>query len=349
MKLKSVLYFGSYDGNYSRNRIIKKGLIANGFNVVDNQASGRLPIRYFKLAIRFFKCQNKISAIIVGFPGHYDVLLAFILGKLFGKKVFYDIFASTYETYVMDRELIKKNSLRAKFFYFIDWVSIKIADYVIVDTIAHGKFYSQFYGSNLQKQIVVYIGSDTDYFYPRKAREETDVLFYGSYQPLQGVDMIIKAASKLPKVKFKLIGEGQTRRSAESQAKSLKLKNVEFADWFPMEKLAEEISKAKICLGIFGTTQKASVVIPNKVYDYLASAKPVITSKTDASKELFKNGENAILIPAGNYSTLAIAINNLTRDSKKRQELSAIGYAYFKDALEAKSAVNYLISELMSI
>src|SRR3989338_7147229 len=328
MKLKNVLYFGSYDGNYSRNRIIKKGLIANGFNVVDNQASGRLPIRYFKLAIRFFKCQNKISAIIVGFPGHYDVLLAFILGKLFGKKVFYDIFASTYETYVMDRELIKKNSLRAKFFYFIDWVSIKIADYVIVDTIAHGKFYSQFYGSNLQKQIVVYIGSDTDYFYPRKAREETDVLFYGSYQPLQGVDMIIKAASKLPKVK---------------------LKNVEFVDWLPIKKLAEEISKAKICLGIFGTTQKASVVIPNKVYDYLASAKPVITSKTDASKELFKNGENAILIPAGNYSTLAIAINNLTRDSKKRQELSAIGYAYFKDALEAKSTVNYLISELMSI
>src|SRR3989344_2058383 len=124
---KSVLYFGSLDPDYSRNRIIKKGLEANGIKVFETKASGLVFVRYFKLLFSFLRQQKQVKTIIVGFPGHYDVPLAFILGKLFGKKVYYDIFASTYETYVMDRELIKKNSLRAKFFYFIDWVSIKIA------------------------------------------------------------------------------------------------------------------------------------------------------------------------------------------------------------------------------
>ena len=345
----NVCYFGSYGSfniDYSRNRIIKKGLIKNNIKVYECTSSGFIIKRYFRLTLCFLKNKDKFQNIIVGFPGHYDVPLAFLLGKIFQKKVFFDIFASTYETYVLDREVVRQNSVRAKFFFMLDWLGLKLADYVIIDTIAHGKFYSQFYGLNPQKRIVVYVGSDTDYFYPRKVKEETDVLFYGSYQPLQGVDVIIKAASKLPKVKFKLIGEGQTRRSAENQAKDLKLKNVEFADWLPLEKLAEEIAKAKITLGIFGTTQKANVVIPNKVYDYLATNKPVITANTEAIRKLFKTGINCILTKPGDSQDLALAIDGLLKNADNRLKIAKTGHNIFKSKLTTNSVVSNLISKL---
>lgn len=348
MKLaqKGILYFGSYDPNYSRNRIVKKGLLANGINVFEDQASGILPIRFLRLTKHFLDHRNEISAIIIGFPGHYDVSLAFLLGKLFRKKVFYDIFTSTYETYVLDREVVKKNSLQARFFYLVDWIGLKLADYVIVDTIAHGKFYRKIYDLNLQKQVVVYVGSDSDYFYPRNVKEETDVLFYGSYQPLQGADVIIKAASKLPKVKFKMIGEGQTRKSAEDLAKKLNLKNVEFVNWLSLEKLSEEIAKAKICLGIFGNSQKARVVIPNKVYDYMASAKPLITGDTEAVRELLENNSNAVLVPLGDHLSLAEEITGWAKNEAKRQNLTKREHKLFNDKLRSNKIVKDLSAKI---
>ena len=340
---KGVYYFGSYDPDYARNRIIVKGLKANGVKAYQCQASGLIFSRYLKLLKYFIKYKDQCHATIVGFPGHYDVPLAFLLSKIFRKKVFFDIFASTYETYVLDREVVSKNSLRAKFFYFIDWLGLKLADYVIIDTIAHGKFYSQFYGLNPQKQIVVYVGSDNNYFYPRKVKEETDVLFYGSYQPLQGVDVIIKTASNLPKVKFKLIGEGQTRKVAEELSRKLNLKNVEFINWLPLIKLAEEIAKAKIILGIFGTTKKATVVIPNKVYDSLSSRKAVITADTSAAREILTDGINAVLVRPDNPNILADSIKKLLKDTTMRNRLAKNAYKLSRINLTPRQIVKDLL------
>ncbi len=345
-KTKSVIYFGSYDPNYSRNRIIRKGLEANGVKVFTNQAKGIIFIRYFKLVLSFLKVQTKITAIIVGFPGHYDMPLAFILGKIFKKRVFYDIFASTYETYVLDRKVVKEKSLRAKFFYLLDWVGLKLADYVVVDTKAHGRFYQKLYGVDFKKTILVYVGSDTDYFYPRKTKETTDVLFYGSYQPLQGTDVIIKAAAILPNVKFKMIGEGQEKALAESLAKNLKLKNVDFVDWLSLKNLAVEIRRAKICLGIFGNSQKAKTVIPNKVYDYLATGKPVITVDSVASREILKNQETGTLVKPGEDVELAKQINRLIQDFKHAKIAAAKGYKLFTEKFRPILVTRNLTSKI---
>lgn len=342
----SVLHYIAFDTDYSRNRTVIKGLRGNKIKAMECRANGNILKRYIALLTFFLKNKKPINYIYLGFPSHFEVPLAFILARIFGKKVFYDIFASTYETYVLDREVVKENSWRAKFFYTVDWVGLKLADYVIVDTVAHGKFYSKLYNLNPKKQIVVYLGSDSDYFYSRNVKEETDVLFYGSYQPLQGADVIIKAAAKLPKIKFKMIGEGQTRNATENLAKSLNLKNVEFVNWLPMEKLAEEINKAKITLGIFGNTQKARVVIPNKVYDAIASKKLVITEKSLASEEIFTNGQNALLSKAASFSDLTKLIQEAINNPSLRIRISQNALNLYKQRFLPKVVVKNLLKAL---
>ncbi len=340
---RAICYFGSYDPDYSRNRIIKKGLEANGIKVLEDQADGLVFSRYIKLLVTFLKIQKQVETIIIGFPGHYDIFLAFLLGKLFRKKVYYDIFASTYETYVIDRKVIPKNSMNSKFYYLLDWVGLKLADYVIIDTIAHGKFYKSLYGLDLKKTILVYVGSDSDYFYPRNLKETTDVLFYGSYQPLQGTDVIIKAAAILPKINFKMIGEGQERQFAENLAKNLKLKNVDFVNWLSLEKLSEEIAKAKVCLGIFSKSQKANVVIPNKVFDSIASKKAVITSNNSAMQEMNNLAGNQIaLVKPNNPLNLSKQINVLINDSDVRNMYATNGYSLYKSFFTPKVIVREL-------
>lgn len=343
MKKKDVLYFGSYDAKYSRNRIITKGLVANNLKVLEAGASGLMPIRYAKLTLSFLKHRNRIGSILVGFPGHLDLPLAFALGKMFKKKIFFDIFASTYETYVLDRKRVGKKSINALFFYSVDWLNLKLADYVIVDTKAHANYYQRAYKVSSKKIIVVYLGSDNDYFFPRKVIETTDVLFYGSYQPLQGADVIIKTADLLPHVNFKLVGEGQTKKEAQRLARRLKLKNVEFTSWLTLQKLSEEISKAKIILGIFGNSKKAKVVIPNKVYDGLASKKAVITSNTPATGEILINNLNSILIKPNDQRELAESIQSIMLDTNKRSLISKNAYKLYTKKLMPRHVVKEFV------
>ena len=345
---KGICYFGSYDSEYARNRIIKKGLRANGFQIYECNSHGIVCRRYWNLTRLFFRYVHKFDFIIVGFPGYFDIPLAFILGKIFGKKVFYDIFTSTYETYVLDRKVIDKISWRAKFYYLVDWLGLRLADFVIVDTLAHGKFYSKTYGLSPKKQVLVYVGSDPDYFHPRKVKEETDVLFYGSYQPLQGVEYIVHAASKIPDVKFRLIGDGQQKKKTQDLSQVLKLKNVKFLDWLPVKNLAEQMNKAKIILGVFGKGIKAQIVIPNKVYDAIASKKALITSDTSAVREVFSNNVNVLLVPSANADRLAIAIKQLIENRRERNGLAEKAYKLYKKSFKPDKVVHDLIQFILN-
>ncbi|MDZ7734145.1 MAG: glycosyltransferase [Acidimicrobiia bacterium] len=82
-------------------------------------------------------------------------------------------------------------------------------------------------------------------------------------------------------VTIRMIGDGQERAATERIARELDAP-VEFVDPVPEDELADHIRQASVCLGIFGTTAKAARVVPNKVYQCLAAARPVITADTPA-------------------------------------------------------------------
>jgi glycosyltransferase involved in cell wall biosynthesis len=83
------------------------------------------------------------------------------------------------------------------------------------------------------------------------------------------------------------------------------------------------VAAADICLGIFGTTRKTQMVIPNKVYQAATVGRAVISADTPAAREVFTHGETAWLCPAGNPQALADAIRRLAGDVALRTRLGA--------------------------
>ncbi|WP_258104789.1 glycosyltransferase [Marinoscillum sp. MHG1-6] len=175
-------------------------------------------------------------------------------------------------------------------------------DLLVMDTQAHKDYVVNRYGLELDKVIVVPVGVNTELFKPvEREAEEHDkfvVGFYGGMIPLQGVDKIVECAGLLSKdqsIEFQLIGKGPRFKQVQEQAGKLNLNNLKFLGWVPYEELNDKINAFDICLGVFGDSLKADVVVPNKVFHYSALKKCTITKDTIGIKEVFQGDDNIVL------------------------------------------------------
>ena len=327
----TVLYFGTYNSEYARNRVLIDGLRQNGVEVIecrDNSSGIRKFINLFK---KHRQLKNRYDLMVVGFLGQQIVPFARLITR---KPIIFDAFLSLYDSNVFDRKTVKRSSVRAFYYWILDWLSMHLADVVLFDTKQHIKYASKEFGININKFRKIWIGAADSIFYPmpKPNSEKFLVVFHGSFIPLQGIEYILKAAKICEKdgVNFLIIGDGQEKKKMLRLADELSLKNVEFAGFMSQEWIREKIALADVCLGIFGDTQKTQRVIPNKVYECLAMQKPVITADTPAIRELFDE-EDMALVKVANPESLASAVLRLKNDSNLADRLAVAGYNKFKN------------------
>ena len=103
-------------------------------------------------------------------------------------------------------------------------------------------------------------------------------LFVGKLIPLHGLETILAAAAIAAEIPFRIVGSGQLESLLADRPA-----NVEWIPWVEYEDLPGEIQAAGCILGIFGTGEKASRVIPNKAFQALACGKPLVTGDTPAA------------------------------------------------------------------
>jgi glycosyltransferase involved in cell wall biosynthesis len=326
-----VCYFGFYDPNYSRNRILIKGLRQNGVEIIECNSRLRGLAKYLELIKKHFKIRKNYDVMIVGFPGYQTVILAKFLTK---KPVIFDAFTSIYDSMVYDRQLARPGSLMAEYYWLLDWASCKLANKILLDTNANIEYFVKNFKINRSKFLRVFVGSDNEVFYPLEQKSKHDyflVHFHGYYIPLQGIEYIIRAAKILEKenIKFNLIGRGQIYENIRKLAEELKVENINFIDSVPYEELKNYIAEADICLGIFGVTEKAQRVIPNKIYEYLAVGRPVITGDSPSIRELFNDQQEIVFCKMGDAEYLAKKILELKENSQLRDIIAKNGHDFF--------------------
>ena len=332
-----VCYFGAYNRDYSRNSILIKVLRQNGVVVLECHDASPLPLRLWRLFWKHWKIRAQYDAMIVGFAGQGMTLFAKLITR---KPVVLDAFYSLYNTIAEDRQFAAPRSLRARWARFLDIVSARIADKVLLDTQAHIEYYVKTFGLPREKFARILLGADNDIFKPTTNNQQPTthdrfiVGFQGTYVPLQGTEYIVRAAKLLEdneKIEFVMLGEGQAFKATKALAEKIGAQNITFAGYrVPLEKVPQWIEKSDICLGIFGNTPKVPLVIPNKVYDCVAMKKAVITADTPAIRELFDESQ-LCLVPPANPEAIAKAIRTLKANPARRASLAEKGFARYRE------------------
>jgi len=310
MHKKQILWWGRSDRGYSRNGIVIKALEELGFEIIPFFPKTSL----FAFEEAFFKRLPSPDLIWVPCFRQRDFFTAYRYAHMQKIPIIFDPLISSYDKKVFEHKKWKENSPKAHQLKQKESKMFQQADLVLADTQLHANFFVKTFKIERSKIEIVPVGADEDLFTPQPPPNNATprILFYGSYVPLQGVDIIIEAARKIPYAQWILIGNGKLRKHCEKQARELD--HVAFINWIPYESLPKKIGTADILLGIFGTTHKAERVIPNKVYQSLACGRPVITRESNVySKELLTDGRGIRFIPPGSSDALASCIQEMLK------------------------------------
>lgn len=307
---KKVLFVATKNSDYLRLvqeiNLLKK--YSKSVDVICNSDKS-----YFKRVIKVFlklirTPLENYDIVFVGFMA--QMIIPFFARKWKKKIIITDFFISIYDTLVDDRKRISGNSFLGKIVKIIDKKTIEKSDYIITDTKEHAKYFSIDFEMNLKKAFVLYLEADKNIYFPRQIEKPTYlkdkfvVLYFGSILPVQGVDVVLKAAELLKnekKIHFLIIGPiGKKILKPE-------LDNITYIEWLSQVELAKKIAYSDLCLaGHFSATVgKAKRTIPGKAYIYDAMQKKIVLGDTPANRELYSESDKYIYVPVGSANKLA--------------------------------------------
>lgn len=332
-----LLGFGTYDlARHPRVGIVLEGLRARGDDVVELNAplgfttAERVamlggPWLAYRLALRLIRRwlgltrrsravrrTGRFDAVIVGYLGHFDVLLARLLFPR--TRVVLDMMIFAGDT-ARDRGVTSRWKLGL--LDLLDRLAVSCADVVMLDTAEHAELISP---AARAKAVVVPVGAPAAWLRAGDAAAKVAdpsaplrVVFFGMYTPLQGTTVIGSALGQLgarTDIAVTMIGTGQdlaaTRDAAGPDA------SVTWLDWVEPAELPGLVASYDVCLGIFGTTAKAQRVVPNKVYQGAAAGCAVVTSDTPPQRRQF--GDACRYLAPGDAAALAATLAQLSAD-----------------------------------
>lgn len=347
MTSKRICWIGTYERDYPRSRVVISGLRSRGVEVVELHVplwesirdktrlrgaagvGGRWISAWSRLAPRL-RGVGHVDAIVAGYPAQPDAAPAWLAAKALRAPLIVDMMISFEDTLAGDRGLV--GGVGRRMLWAVDRLALAAADLVIVDTRSHADWMSQHFGVPGSRFAVVPVGAEPANF-PRHPEPNGPprALFYGKLAPLHGIETII-AAARVPGVPaITLIGSGQLSEWLERELRARPIPGLQHIPWVPYEQLGDEVSAAAICLGVFGTSEKAGRVIPNKVFQAMAAGRPVVTADTPGIREAITDGIEGSLVPAGDSAALAAALMQLAGDIERRASMGAAAHRRFEE------------------
>jgi glycosyltransferase involved in cell wall biosynthesis len=333
-KPHTVLWWGRFDPDYSRNRILRQAFSNLGWRV--KNFTPRIS-QLANLQANFSRMETPDLVWVPAFRQR-DVSAAVKWATSRNIPLIFDPLISAYDKQVFEREKFDENSPQARKLLTWETRLLNAANLVIADTEGHADFFKDTFRIPREKISVIAVGAEERVFNPGPAEtppaaDRFEVLFYGSFIRLQAPEVIIKAAQLCPApVTWGLIGNGPERRLCEDLARGYN--NIVFEPALPFTDLPARIRKADVLLGIFGTGDKAARVIPNKVYQSLACGKPVVTRRSNAYPT--SGTEGLMQITAGDPAALAEQITTLYENKEKLPTLGISALDYYQENFSEK-------------
>jgi len=287
------------------------------------------------LKLLWIRLRHNPQVYILGFRGHEIFWLVRLIA--FRKILIFDSLMSPYSALKHERKSGTLGVIFSGLVFYLERAMLKHSNLVLTDTDSHVDFFSHTFGIEKRKIIalpmaaVENIATKKELSLPlppawKEQPEALRVLFYGSFLPLHGVEVIVRAIAQLDQHQFAfhfIGGEGERLRSFLRAVGESGLRNISHESWVSFDELLNHyIANANICFGgPFGNTPQSQRVITGKTVQCLAQGKLTIIGRIE-SPYPFKDRENCLFVEQGDVDALRSA---LQWAAQNRTQLDAIG------------------------
>lgn len=175
------------------------------------------------------------------------------------------------------------------------------------------------------------------------------VMYMGAHGAYNALDTIIDAAIALKdelRVRFVLIGDGDAKAALQKRVITAGIQNVEFCEPVPRIEAPQILATADVFLlpnrkgGFFSGN------LPNKLFDYLASARPVIVAGDGETAKVVERAGCGVVVGAEEGAAMAIAIQRMVDEPYEvRQAMGNSGKNYVMEHYDREK----LSSEFLQI
>jgi len=154
------------------------------------------------------------------------------------------------------------------------------------------------------------------------------VVYSGSLSKGRGIDVLFRAAELLHDVNFLIVGGREPNLSMwKNRLAATNIENISLIGFVPHARVKEYMFAADVLL--MPHTKDCPIIkytSPMKMFEYMASQRPIIASDFPVFREVLKNEQNALLVPESDAEEQAKAIKRLLGDKKLGERISKQAY-----------------------
>ena len=287
-------------------------------------------------------CTDKCDVIICTSPPLTVGLTGWALSKLKKTPMVFEVRDLWLESFI-DMGLIK-NRLVIKFMCSIQKIIYKSAKWINVLTPAFEEFLVNVNGVPKNKISMIPNGADLDIIKPGPKDnwvrdkhclgDKFIVTYVGAHGITNKLTQLIEAANILkekdPDVQVMFIGDGIRKPQLKEKAAELGLDNLTFVDSVPKNVIVDYIAASDVCTAVLGKLELFKAVYPNKVFDYMAAARPIIIGIDGVAKKLVEDARAGIYVEPENPKEFVEAVLKLKANPKLCNEYGENGLNFVK-------------------
>jgi colanic acid biosynthesis glycosyl transferase WcaI len=169
------------------------------------------------------------------------------------------------------------------------------------------------------------------------------VLYAGTQGPSQGLTAVLKAAEQIrdhTDIQVILVGDGAAKADLMAEAQRLDLRNVTFLDPQPHSAMPLLLAGADVCLVPGLKAQFYKGVLPFKMFEAMASARPILLGVDGEARRLAEQEAGAaIYFEAEDAAALASAILYLHEHPEETELLGRRGRAFVEARFDREQLI----------
>lgn len=174
--------------------------------------------------------------------------------------------------------------------------------------------------------------------------------FIALYAGAQGIandlGVVLDAARALaddPSIHIVFVGDGKERAALQARATAEHLERVHFVPAVPKDRMPAFLAAADVCIAILQPVKMFTTTYPNKVFDYMAAARPTILAIDGVIHEVIAAAGAGTFVAPGDPNAMAEALRAYRADPARAMREGVAARAYVTEHFDRDRQAEQLV------